>query len=170
MTKKLQSILKNCRTAVVVAGLATLAFASCSKSSSSPYSMSGSATSSSGTTTPVSVSGQTYVFAQIVSNGSGGNQLALTGESWGGGDTTGFSFEISNYTGAGTYNLADTGTNANVAVYVNHSATSAIDDISASGSLVISSVTSTQITGTFNFVGTAGTKINNGKFTALIVP
>jgi|GEM_PF-1599493 len=171
MTHKLFSgVRKNALVLIALLGLGALSLFSCSKKSgtSSPYTISGTATSGS-TTTPISVSGQSFVFAQVVNTGSG-NVLELTGESFGGGDTTGFSFVIYNYTGAGTYNLTDTGTSFNEGVYINRTATTAIDDIAASGSLVVSSVSSTQITGTFTFTGALGTHISNGTYTAILLP
>jgi len=91
-----------------------------------------------------------------------GTMMMIEGITVGGHDTTGFIFELMNYNGVGTYPLNDT---ASVGEYISGSSlTGAL--IATSGSVTITSVTSTLVKGTFNFTTSNGTNISNGSFSA----
>ena len=139
-----------------IVAAAIIGTASCSKSSSSsssPYTM--TATKAGTTST---FSGTSTVIAVV-----SGPLLEVEGLNTAGGDTTGYIFQLGNYTGVGTYNLDDS---VNVGEYLTKSATSSTVLMAAHGTFTVSSVNTTTMTGTFSFTGTDSTKVTNGTFTA----
>ena len=144
---------------IVLAALAAatvIGAASCSKSSSSsasPYTM----TATKGGTT-ATFSGSSSVYAVI-----SGPLLEVEGITTGGGDTTGYIFQLGNYTGAGTYALDGT---VNVGEYLTKTPSSASVLFAAHGTFTVGSVSTTSITGTFSFSATDSSKVTNGTFTA----
>jgi hypothetical protein len=69
---------------------------------------------------------------------------------------------INHYNGPGTYVIGDTSSNTAI---IDSNITSTAPP-AVSGSITISTLSATQVTGSFNFVGSNGTIVSNGKFTA----
>lgn len=138
--------------AILCIGVISACSKKSSSSSSSPYTM----TATKGGT-PVTVSGQSAVYA-IVS----GPILEVIGENISGSDTTGFVLMVGNYTGVGSYTI-DGITNA--AEYVSKTGSSGTLVLGTSGTITVTSATSPQMKGTFSF-SDGTTSITGGSFTA----
>ena len=149
--------MKKILTLAIVAILCIGAFTGCKKSDSgSSYSM------------KATVAGSAFnvsnVYATITSN-----TLAITGNS--GSSTTTqsppyLSVVLYDYTNTGNYTIDTTASTPTVAATYAPDATITDWKTSYTGSVTISSVTSTQVVGTFNFVMADGSTITGGTFTA----
>lgn len=98
-----------------------------------------------------------------------GNILSISGNS--GSSTSTYAAPyltvvLYDYTNTGTYTIDTTATSPNVAATYAPDLTISDFKLSHTGSVTISSVTSTQVVGTFNFVLTDGSTITGGTFTA----
>ena len=144
--KKLFSI-----AAIVMIG--ALAFTSCKKSDNS--SSNGTLTATAGTTSINS----SYCAASLLGTNLGIGSVNLSS------GTLAYPYitlQIGNFTTAGTYTMDGVTTGAGYIVGSNAS------DIktAAYGTIVVTSVSSTQVSGTFSFTCTDSTKVTNGSFTA----
>ncbi len=128
-------------------------------------------TKKSSSTTPsyslkVTVSGATSTFTtcQAVLAGS---VLQVTGSSSATTTTPPyFSITIYNFTGAATYTINGSATSPSVAASYWPSSFFSSVKAAQSGSVVVTSSSSTSVSGTFNFTAVDGTTMNSGTFTA----
>ena len=146
--------MKKILTIAVIAMIGLLTFAGCSKSSS------GSSNTMKATIGSTAFSSNNCIFS------INAGLLGIYGYTASGATVSypNISIGINNYTSGstGTYTISDTSTN--IVAGVDSSATSAI--VAQTGSIVITSSSSSSISGTFNFTCTDGTKVTGGTFTA----
>jgi len=156
-TKNTQ-IMKKILTIAAIAMIGLLTFAGCSKKSSSGPSYYMKAT----------LGSSAYNAGNCIASSNGAGGLTITGL---GGSSTSptppyVSVEIVTWSNAaGTFNFDSTMT-TNFAQYILSDTTS---KISKSGSVIVNTVSSTVVTGTFTFTCTDGTVVSGGTFSAKVL-